>query len=214
MIESFIFYIIYLVTLLILAIYAVSVYKKVARPFHPILIFMMTTFVMEIFGFIYGNSDIKHRGLLSLQYLADSFLICWQARRWGVFDGKARLYYIILGILLVVWGVDVFLVGTSVANISWFRVVYSFNITVIGLELLSKRVMVDKMPILQSTIALFSMALVFFFSLAGLVEIFMIIGQFYDQYFLRILFIFYIALGLVTNIVYLRAMLCISKQSK
>ena len=107
---------------------------------------------------------------------------------------------------------DVFLVGTSVANISWFRVVYSFTITLIGLEVLSKRVMVDKVPILQSAIALFSMALVFFFSLAGLVEIFMIIGLFYDQYFLRILFIFYIALGLVTNIVYLRSVLCISKQ--
>jgi hypothetical protein len=213
MIAAFIFYLIYLFTLLLLAIYAVSVYKKVPRTFHPMLIFLVATFVMETFAFMYANSDMEHRGLISMQYLGDSFLICWQARRWGVFDRKPGLYYMVLGVLLIAWLTDVFLVGDSETNISWFRVIYSFAITLIGLELLSKRVMVDRIPILKSPIALFSIALIFFFGLAGLAEIFMIIGQLYDQYFLRTIFIFYIALGVVTNFVYLRAILCISKQS-
>jgi hypothetical protein len=69
MVATFIFYMIYLLTLLMLAVYAVSVYKKVPRAFHPMLIFLVATFVMETFAFINANSDLEHRNLISFQYL-------------------------------------------------------------------------------------------------------------------------------------------------
>ncbi len=204
---------IYLATLFIAALLALLKFKKVTPEYHPILIFLCAVFLFDVTYTIFIKNSISTTTLLNIQSLLEAFLICWQAKRWHVFDRKPYMYRGVLSMLLSLWALEILVIQDSWDLISWFKVFYSFTITLIAIEILNRTMIAERGPILRNAKAVFSIALIFFYALTGLIEIVMIIGQYASIKMIETITYFYLSLSIITNFIYIRAVLCIPRNT-
>lgn len=206
----FIVHITFLITLFITAAFAVSKLRNVVSNYRPMLVFFIATFLFETLLFVFANSTAFYRVLMNLQVIVGFIMVCWQAKNLHIFKNLSRMK-LLMGWMLVVWLVELIFRKFNENDIPWFSVVYAFITVLLAIEILKRQLVIVNQRLLENSIVLFSMGLIFYYSFIVLLDLFMIIGQYSGQSVLGVAYFIYIALGLVTNFLYLRAVLCIPK---
>jgi len=206
----FIIHTLFLLALLVTAVLAYSRIKNAQRDYLPMLLFLISTFLFETLQFIFASDRPTLKVLIHLQIVIGFLLICWQAQKWKIFN-NLKGYKLLIAIMLGVWLVELIFQKQEENNIPWFSVVYSFTIVLVAIELLKRQLTIVNQRLFQNSIVLFSIGLIFYYTFVVLMDLFMLIGQYSGQEVLRVGYIITIALGLVTNFLYLRAVLCLPK---
>jgi hypothetical protein len=207
----FIIQVVFLAALLITAIISFSGIKKADPDYKPMMLFCIFSFVFETLIFVFAYQSTITKILINMQYLMGTFLIFWQARKWKLFQ-KMSSFKLILLFMLAVWLIELFITKQSTKkDIPLFTLIYALIIVLIAIELIKRQISFEPGALLKNPIVLFSMGLVFYYTFSLVLDVFMITGQYSDQGVLQIVYMISVALGLITNFIYLKAVLCTPK---
>lgn len=208
-----ILYCVFIGTFLFPVIYGMLVYLRITPSYRPMLVFVWTVFVFHVLTFFFQLNFPVAKIIRHLKPMLELGLIAWQAKRLRIFDKHPKFFRVLI-ILVIAFGyADYQQYDDLQARISWFSIASSFLITLIAIELLNRTMITGTAPIFRNTTFLFSVALIFYYTFCGLLEIFMLMGQFSGTSVLYKSYYFYIALGITTNIIYLSSFLCIPRKT-
>jgi len=146
-------------------------WKKSGAVYQPILLFMLaglTLTVNQVFGSgkIFGihiNAD--------LHTLMAALFVTWQARRWQVFE-RPVVYWTVISLFIVSWAAGWIFMEKYNGNSSLFLIISSFGITLMAIEMINRNLPQSRVPFHRNTIFLFSVGLLFYYTLLSLVELY------------------------------------------
>ena len=204
-----ILFMVYMGTLLFPVIYGMLVYSKIAHAYRPMVIFIWILFVIKFIDAFIRSDNAFFKILSELEPLLVLALIAWQARRWRIFDKRPKIFWVMITVAIHAWTGEQVLAEATPSGISWFSVGSSFLVTLVAIELLNRTMISSPGPLFRNPIFLFSIALIFFYTFSGLLQVFMLVGQYSGKAVADKAYYFYIILAIFTNIIYLRSFLCI-----
>lgn len=148
----------------------------------------------------------------NIYVLAASLLLTWFFERNGMF-GKARTtYYSLLASLILVWLVEVFWLKHITEITSYFRIIFSFIITLLSIRMVNSILVSGTGEIKRNTIFLICMAFSFYFTYRVLVEAFWIYGLKSSMNFQLLILNVSVFVNLFTNLIYAIALLWIPEK--
>lgn len=188
---------------------AMLIRNKVPRSYRPMLLFWVTIFVFNAVRVFSGEPAANV--LDSIQLLLEAVLICWQAKRWGVFEKRPSAYPALLISLGVAW-VTGWILSDWNKQIPVASLYFAIVIIFLAIEFFKKQ-MNDYGPLLRNPVILFSIALFIYYFFSTLLDLFMLLGQYAGDDVLNFAYFFSLFLGIVTTIINIRSVLCISKHT-
>jgi hypothetical protein len=200
----------YLITLLLVALQGVRIFSKISLAYRPMILFAWALLIQSlIIAFVPVDNIIVDL----VGAFIDLFLIGWLAKEWHIFQAHPLLAWI-LGICMVVFYIlEAVLRPTGLIEILWFDIATYFIIALLAIELMNQRVINSRQPLLRDPVFIFSIALLFYNVFSGLLDLFMLIGQYSGPDMVFKAFYFSMTLGIFTHIIYLRSFLCIPQKT-
>ena len=207
------------ITLLVLQLITVllgwRVREKVAKDWHPMLMFFGISFLIGLSGSLLTSGEGIH-GIKSelLQSLAAVLIILRQATTWKVFEGRPYLNLIVLCSIIVVFIIEVRFPQLQAFRGSVFMVFSSFAITLMAIEMMNRNLPQSRIPFGRNPVFLFCAGLIFQYTLLGLIELFSgtlkdsIPAVFTKTYY------FYAGISILVQLLYSRSVLCIPAKDK
>ncbi|QDW24059.1 hypothetical protein [Pedobacter sp. KBS0701] len=100
-----------------------------------------------------------------------ALLLLWQFGNWFIVSKKSKILQGLAIILLIVWGVDYFILHQLSDNSGFFRIVYSFILVMLSITCLNKLITLVDGNILKDSRFLICVALIVFFTFNIFIEI-------------------------------------------
>ena len=182
-------------------------FQKINPAYYPFLYFIWIGFLNEIISYI-----ITHKGYSSainnnIYVLAESLLIAWQFKNWGLFQRPKYLFIAILFSFAFFWIIEGFFVEGIKYAIPYFRIVYSFVIVLISINMLNKQLVRERKNILKNSIFLICIAFVIYFTYKVIIWSFWVYGLSLSKQFMKNLSAIISYINLLTNLTYTLAVL-------
>lgn len=151
-------------------------FKKIDSAFLPYLVWMGASFLNEIYGYCItqaGYSTIINYNIFSL---AESIMICWQFKRWNLFDKQNHLYYFLQAIIIAGW-VSEFIARKGAEHyLSFFIIFYSAITVLMSINMLNRIIFKEPSVLIFHPVFLICMGMIVYFTYAVLVETFWVYG--------------------------------------
>jgi hypothetical protein len=200
----------YFVTLSLTALQGVRVFSRISTAFRPMILFIWALLIQSL---VIAFLPIDNVVVDLLGAFIDLFLIGWLAKEWQIFQGHPLLAWILMICMVGLFFLEAVLRPTGPVNILWFDVATYFLIALLAIELMNRRLINSRQSLLQDPVFLFSIALLFYNVFSGLLDVFMLIGQYSGPGMVFKAFYFSMILGIFTHIIYLRSFLCIQPKT-
>ncbi len=195
----------------ILATVAIFLYRRVMPGYRPMLLFVIALLIIEVLLSFFELEGKFSKVMYSCHYVVEGLLICWLAQKMGIFR-RPYLLPAALTIIVGCWLVERFITGEMDGSLSWSRVVTSVVIALIGIAILTQTLTSTTGSLLRNALFLFSVALVFNYAISAIMELYALTVSNPSMEFMRILYYAGAALSIITNLFYLKAILCAPKR--
>jgi hypothetical protein len=203
------FYFVYLGTLLLPALVALSKYRCALPEFRPMLAFSWILLALEICRVFFGAQGAPVFFSANFHYLIEVLFVCWIGWRWRIFKGRVTSFRIFLLSLLACWIAEKLIFGWIYRE-SWGRILFYVIIALLSLDFLHRAFFRESIGRQKMAILLFCSALGGFFLISAFLEIGASIMNLAEGALLQNLFYFTGGLGVLFNITILISYLCIS----
>ena len=200
---------IYLGTLTFLAIAGWLMYAKTPTRYRPVIYYTWALFGMSVIEAFFHLRGIPAKVYGQVDAFVDISLVALLAWRWDVFKLRSAGFWIVAVLLVAARVTEQLLPRGENPALSWFDVASYLIIVLIALALLSKTIINGERPLLKNPIFLFCTGLIFFYALTSFFDISMLIVMRSGTDSLYKVLYGPLALGIFTNIIYLRSLLCI-----
>ncbi len=211
--NPFLFYIIFLASLLVPAIYALAVRNRVLPENKPMLYFIWALLLIEVSQTFFGLESAPRLISENLHYLIEILLVIWIAKRWRTFERFPVMLPILVGIVLTLWILEKWVNGWN-ADLSWCRAAFSFIIALLAVEFLGRTLVGRPGRLLRNPVFLFSIGLILYYGIATVYELILISGVLPGEGLLYQLFYYSFTLGTITNLIYLNSLLCLPTRTR
>ena len=124
---------------------------------------------MESSALIRSTESIFH-----FYCLSEALLYTWLFRNLNLFI-NAKQYILLIGFLCAAWLTDNFIITKSTGFDSWFTLIYSFIIVLMSITIMN-RLIVQNINLLTNSTFLICAALIIYFTLLALTELFWLYG--------------------------------------
>ena len=139
--------------------------------------------------------------------LAESLLFTWQFKNWGLFRRSKILFPILLGSLILFWGIEGFFIVKTQNTISYFRIFYSFLISIMSINIINQQLNFEKKNIVKNPIFLICIGFVIYFTYDVIVGLFWLYGLHMSMQFQINVAIILVYINLFANLIYALAVL-------
>ena len=198
----------------VMLILALLVRKNAGTAYLPMLILVTVHFVLDCLDSFGPDKPLGWLRVQDLKVFLSLLLIAWQAKRWHVFDQRPVLFRVLLGFCLGGWVTQQVLLLTGVTVFNVFFILGCILIVLLCIEALNRNMIQIRGSMLRNPIFLFCTAMIFYFLFIGLLELFSIMPLEFSPNTLLGAGYLYLTLGILTGIIYIRAILCIPPKDK
>lgn len=182
-------------------------FHKTDPAFLPFLLLATAAFVNETTGIVLALHHHSNTASLNIYQLAEALLLTWQFLKWGLFEKRKHLYFVLQLFFFFSWLAEMLVLPQEVG--SYFIIVHSFVIVVMGVYSFNRVVSNETTHLLKHPVSLICMGLILFFTYAILMEAFWTVN-FYNQHAFRLqIFEIMAYINLITNLLFAFAFLCI-----
>ena len=188
-------------------------FKKTDQAFLPFILFLWSGLINETISTIL----IYHRHATTINnniyVLISSLLLVWLFKNWKVFSMQNQKWlYVLASLFVLVWGWEIFIYSSIKTVASYFRVVYSFVIVLLSIQMINKFLLENKTQLLRNPVFLICLSFIIFFTNKILIEIFWLYGINSSNEFAVQVFRIMTYVNLAVNLVYALAVLWIPRK--
>lgn len=157
------------------AIVGIWRYKKINQIFFPFLICIWIGLLNEIVNYILIDFFHKSNSInIDIYCLVESLLYVWLFKNFALFS-KPKSFILLVGLLCTAWLFENLIISDITQFDSYFTVFYSLIIVLMSITIIN-RLIVKQINLLTNSIFLICSALVIYFTLSALTEIFWLYG--------------------------------------
>jgi hypothetical protein len=117
------------------------------------------------------------------------------------------LFIALVGIIVTTWLIDNFYLHSITKNSTYFRIVYSFIIVFLSINLASHTVYSSDQSVLKDPLFIIAVSFIVYFTYKALIQCFVLYGSSSNTNFLLKIYIIMIYINLATNFLHLLAVL-------
>jgi hypothetical protein len=180
-------------------------WQRAAKSFRPMLVFLLGNFILELVQAFVPGKPFVIVSTTNIQYLMALLLIIWQAKQWHVFDNRPWLFWFWLLTALGCWTAELFITDPAKVHVTWYYTGCALMITLMAIEMLNRNITRTRLPFFRNPIFLFCTGLIFSFTLWGLMDLIAISLMNSNQADLVPAYYLYISLGILTQVLFMRA---------
>lgn len=185
--------------------------RKIEGSYYPFLYVIWLGCLNESLSIGLALNEFPTLVNSNIYVLIEAILLTWFFKNMKVF--KQRLiYYVVVVSLVLVWILENFVFKTITAHSTYFRIVYSFTIVFMSINLANERIFTNKTVLLKDATFIISMGFIVYFTYKALVQSFVIYGINRRSSFLLNIYIIMIYINLAVNLLYALAVLWIPKK--
>jgi hypothetical protein len=176
------------------------------RTFFPFLLMLWIGMLNELISYsliFKGHGSAINN---NLYVLAESLLILWQFRRWGLFT-RANHYYTFCALYLAGWLVENLFFGKIFSVSSFFQIGYSFITVLMSIQMINQEIVSEKKSLLKNAVVLICFGFVIYFTYKVFVEIFWMYGLRESKDFRSKVYLIMVYINLFVNLIYALAVL-------
>ena len=182
-------------------------FSRINPAYYPFLYFIWLGFLNEILSFTLVKFGYTTSLNNNIYVLAESFLIAWQFKNWGIF-GKNRLWFIItLSLFFVAWSIENVFIGSILKVTFYFRILYSFIIVLFSVNIINGIIIRERKNIIKNPVFLICMGFVIYFTFKVLVQTSWLYGINMSKEFANKVVVIIESINLFANLIYALAIL-------
>jgi hypothetical protein len=183
--------------------------KRTDPAYLPFLLYLWLGLANEITSIAFMKAGYSNSINYNIFSLAESILLTWQFRKWCLFRGQKRFYFLIQFLFIAGWITETFASGNHHVFNSYFIIGHSFVIVLMSINMVNKVMFEEPAPLFLNPTFLICMGLIIYFTYAILVEAFWMYGLNQSKLFRIHIYTILPYINLFTNLVFAGATLCI-----
>lgn len=125
-------------------------FRKINPAYYPFIYCIWLAFLNEILSFIFAQTIRDNSVNNNLYALAESLLIVWQFRNWGIFKNKDNLFYTVLAIFTAGWVTDHFILNHLTTFTYHYRIAYSFITVLLSVNMINTVIVRERKSLLKN----------------------------------------------------------------
>ncbi len=125
-------------------------FRKINPAYYPFSYCIWLAFLNEILSFIFAQTIRDNSVNNNLYALAESLLIVWQFRNWGIFKNKDNLFYTVLAIFTAGWVTDHFILNHLTTFTYHYRIAYSFVTVLFSVNMINTVIVRERKSLLKN----------------------------------------------------------------
>lgn len=180
--------------------------------YHPFIFCLWLGLLNELLSYIFSRVFHSNAVNSNLYVLAESLMILWQFRRWGLFTRFPHLGTVTACAFVAVWLVENFITGHLTAFSSWFRILYSFVIVLMSIVILNGLLLREKRALLTHPVFLLCAAFCLYYTYNVLVETFWVYGLNRGREFRMKVYAIKLVINVISNLIFTAAILWIPRK--
>lgn len=184
-------------------------FAKINPAYYPFLFLIWIGLLNEILGYFLIYSGHSNAINNNIYVLIESLLIAWQFEKWGLFEQSKWLYKSILSLFVLTWLIEILFIKGINLTISYFRIIYSFVIVLMSLNVINRQLLSEKKSIYKNAIFLICTIFVIYFLYKAIVGIFWLYGLGENHQFRMNVIWILIYVNLFANLMYALAVVWI-----
>ena len=181
--------------------------KKTDPAFYPFVFLLTAGLVHETLSFFILKSGNGNALSYTIFSLVEVLVICVQFYRWGLFDGKDRLFRAVLVFCAAVWLLDLFILQSPTDFNSYAIILHSFVIVVMSIHMINHLIFMEIVSFIRHPVFLICLGFIIYFTYAILVEMFLLFGLTRSNSFQKHISDILACVNLLTNLMYALAIL-------
>jgi hypothetical protein len=206
-------FIVHVVILLALGLLSLTRYSRIIPEYRPMIIFILVIVAGDLIQSFTALQPVLGQAVVGVSHLLEVSVVAWQAKRWGMFDRKPKLFPVLLGGFLVCWLLEM-VTGPLTSRISWCRILFSFTIVAMAIRMLTGILIARPDQLARNSAFLFSIGLMFSYAFLGMWESVMILVEDPSRELLEMMFYCSVVMLTITNLIYLKAIVCLPAKPK
>lgn len=123
-------------------------FRKMNPAYYPFIYCVWLAFLNEILSFIFAQTIRNNSVNNNLYALAESLLIVWQFRNWGIF--KNNLFHTVLAIFTAGWITDHFIINHLTTYTYHYRIAYSFISVLFSVNMINTVIVRERKSLLKN----------------------------------------------------------------
>jgi len=183
--------------------------RKTDPAFYPFLCLLLLGFLHELLSLVTVVRGYSNAISYNFFTLAEAILICYQFYRWGLFEQRQKLYYLIQILFAAGWVMELLLRQGLETYFSYFIIGYSTLIVFMAINVLNNVLFKEPGLMLFQPEFLICMGLIVYFTYTILVEVFWFYGLNKSSIFRIRIYELFGYINLFTNLVFAFATLWI-----
>ena len=125
-------------------------FRKINPAYYPFIYCVWLAFLNEILSFIFAQTIRDNSVNNNLYALAESLLIVWQFRNWGIFKNKKSLYNTVLALFTAGWLTDHFILNNLTTFTYHYRIAYSFITVLFSVNMINTLIVRERKSLLKN----------------------------------------------------------------
>lgn len=187
-------------------------FKRLNPSWLPLLACFTVASANEILSFILTKSGHFTMVNNNIYVLAEALLLCWQFKKWGLFDRHKILFFILVAVIAAIWIIEN-LITTGLFKINfYFRISYSFIIVLMSISCINSIIFTYRGRLWKSPVFLCCTGFIIYFTYKILIEAFWLYGLNASRDFRVHVYLFLTWINFFVNLVYALAILWIPKK--
>lgn len=182
------------------------------KVFYPFILCIWLACANEVVSLTMAFYHITTAVNNNIYVLAETLLIGWQFKNWGMFQNLKHAFLLFAGVIVTLWVIEFYpperlqYIGPN------FRIISSFLIVLGSISLNCKLIYTYEGKLEKSPVFIIGTGLILYFTFKVFIEVFLIYGLTASTAFYGDLFFILSCVNVVTNLLYAIALLCIPKK--
>ena len=189
-------------------------FKKINPAYYPFVICIWIGLLNEILSYIVIHTENSNAINSNIYVLIESLLFTWQFKKLGIFDRAKPMFTLLVVFFIMIWVIENFIISRITYFSSYFRIVYSFALSLMSINQVNSLIMKEKKQILMNSIFLICIAFILYYIYKVLVEAFWVYGLNNSRDFRNNVYLILAYINLICNLIYALAVLWMPKKHR
>ena len=186
----------------IAAIIGIIRFNKIEAVYYPFIYCMWIASVNEMLSYLLAKAGFSTNTNNNCYVLFEALLITWQFKKWEIFERSPKVYYYVLIFIVLSWSVEN--LGFSVIHklTFYFRVLYSLLVILMSIHCINGEIMGYRGPFFKNAKFIICIGYLIFFTFKILTDAFWSYGIKVSDTFNNNLYIVFIWINFIVNILF------------
>jgi len=204
--------IVFSASIFIAGIAGLARFKKIDTAYHPFIYCTWIGCINEVISYVLTKQRIDTAVNNNIYQLVEMLVINWQFKRWGVFDKKPWLFFLLQCFFAAVWIFDIIVVHNISGLSMYLWVIFSFAIVILSINYNNLLIISYRKQLLKHSAFLICSGFIIFFTFNILIEVFWWYALDKSKQFRVSIFYVFTYINLFVNLLYTVAILWIPRK--